>query len=68
MELDLEAANACPSDLSRSSMDVDGQRRVLNRNHQRLRGDLDLELYLNEQGLLSEHQTLLVETLSETFY
>ena len=31
MGLYLEAANACPSDLSRPSMDVDGQRRVLNR-------------------------------------
>ena len=59
MGLDLDAANACPSDLSRPSMDVDAQRRVLNRSHQRLRRGLDVESvypYLNEQGLLSEHE------------
>ena len=59
MGLDLDAAHACPSDLSRPSMDVDAQRRVLNRSYQRLRRGLDVESvypYLNEQGLLSEHE------------
>ena len=59
MGVDLDASNTCRLDFSHKSMGVDAQRRILNRNHRRLRQDVDVETiypHLNEHSLLSDHE------------
>ncbi|CAI8038167.1 hypothetical protein GBAR_LOCUS21283, partial [Geodia barretti] len=59
MGVDLDAPNPCRLDFSQKSMGVDAQRRILNRNHRRLRQDVDIETiypHLNEHSLLSDHE------------